>query len=261
MITRVFKNPNCITSDTLERFRRITSNWGIPNKRADHWYYQLHYPDGQLTTVHSAIDAKAAIDEKQTNRIFISLRSTGGSFVELDTRDRTRVSCTVTFSAGDDSVFLQRVADAFELRPLPPAVFLTHGRSDDWRHVKAFIENDVGIELRAIELAEQPHGGSTYIGEKLAVYADQCSCAVIIMTGDDKAFDPDDAEETRVRENVMHELGYFQACLGFDRVILLKEKGVNIPSNILGRGYISYSTGHIAEADTQLRRELIEIFQ
>lgn len=127
--------------------------------------------------------------------------------------------------------------------------------------MKSFIENDTGIDLRAIELAEQPHGGSKYIGDKFEEYADQCSCAVIIMTGDDKAFDPEETKETRVRENVMHELGFFQACLGSDRVILLKEQGVNIPSNILGRGYISYSRGHIAEADTQLRRELISIFQ
>lgn len=140
-------------------------------------------------------------------------------------------------------------------------MFLTHGRSDDWRHVKSFIEQDVGIELRAIELAEQPHGGSAYIGEKFEAYADQCSCAVIIMTGDDKAFDPNETEEIRVRENVMHELGYFQACLGSDRVILLKENGVHIPTNILGRGYISFSRGHIAEADTQLRRELVKIFR
>jgi predicted nucleotide-binding protein len=81
------------------------------------------------------------------------------------------------------------------------------------------------------------------------------------MSGDDKAYDPNDNEETRARENVIHEIGYFQACLGSDRVILVKENGVNIPSNILGRGYIPYSKGHIAEVDTRLRRELIEIFQ
>ncbi len=81
------------------------------------------------------------------------------------------------------------------------------------------------------------------------------------MSGDDKAYDPDDKEETRARENVIHEIGYFQACLGSDRVNLLKENGVNIPSNILGRGYISYTKGHIAEVDTRLRRELIDIFQ
>ncbi len=261
LIKRLFKNPNRITTDSLERLSRITSDWGVPSPRGDKWFYRLHYPDGQFTTVHSADDAKAALLNRHTNLILISLRSTGGSFVELDTRDRSRVSCTVTWSAGDDSVFLRNLAEAFELQQMPPAVFITHGRSEDWRHVKSFIENDVGIALRAIELAEQPHGGSAYIGEKLERYADQSSCAVILMAGDDKAYDPDDNEEIRARENVMHEIGYFQACLGSDRVILLKESDVNIPSNILGRGYIPYAKGHIAEVDTRLRRELIDIFQ
>ncbi|WP_148080634.1 TIR domain-containing protein [Roseimaritima ulvae] len=260
MITRIFKNPNNITTESLEAFRRITADWGIPNNRAQRWYYQLHYPDGQITTVHNAKDAKSALQEKPTNHILISLRSTGGSFVEFDSRNRSRVSCTVSHSIGDDTTFLGKLVSAFKLLPMPPSVFLTHGRGDDWRHVKAFIENDVGISLRAIELAEQPHGGSAYIGSKFETYAAKCACAVIIMSGDDKAYNPNDTEELRVRENVIHELGYFQACLGADRVILLKETGVNIPSNILGRGYIPYSKGHIAEVDTKLRRELIEIF-
>jgi len=260
LITRTFKNPNHLTPAAFDKLQRLMHGWGTPRDRTDCWYYQLKYPDSQ-TTVHNANDAKSALAAKQTSQILISLRSTGGSLIELDTRDRSRVSCNVTWSAGDDSVILRKLAEAFDLEPLPPAVFLTHGRSEDWRHVKQFIGNDVGIDLRMIELAEQPHGGSTYIGAKFETYADQCSCAVIVMTGDDKAYDPDDTKETRVRENVIHELGYFQACLGSDRVILLKEEGVKIPTNILGRGYISYSKGHIAEADTQLRRELIEMFQ
>ncbi|MEX1228872.1 MAG: nucleotide-binding protein [Planctomycetaceae bacterium] len=261
MIKRLFKNPNHLTTDALERFCRITSDWGAPTHRDDRWFYRLFYPDGQFTTVYRADHAKSALQNRPTNQILISLRSTGGSFIELDTRDRTHVSCTVRWSRGEDSIFLARLVEAFGLQPMPPTVFITHGHSEDWRHVKSFIENDVGISLDAIELAEQPHGGSAYIAEKFERYADQCSCAVILMSGDDKAYDPDANEETRARENVIHEIGYFQACLGRDRVILLKENGVNIPSNILGRGYIPFYKGHISEVDTLLRRELIEIFK
>jgi predicted nucleotide-binding protein len=261
LIKRNFKNPNSITVEAIEQFRCLVRDWGVPRPRRDRWYYQLHYSDGELTTVDNADDAKTALSERPTNRILISLRSTGGSFVELDARERSHVSCTVTCSKDDEIAFLGKVADAFALQPMPPAVFLTHGRSEDWRHVKAFIENDVGICLRTIELAEKPHGGAAYIGAKFEAYAAQCSCAVIVMSGDDKAYDPDDTQEIRARENVIHEIGYFQACLGSERVILLKENGVNVPSNILGRGYIPYTKGHIAEVDTPLRKELILIFQ
>src|SRR5437762_1306311 len=43
-------------------------------------------------------------------------------------------------------------------------VFITHGRSDDWRVVQAFIEKDV--RLPTTELAQEPSRGHTII-EKL----------------------------------------------------------------------------------------------
>jgi hypothetical protein len=79
-------------------------------------------------------------------------------------------------------------------------VFITHGRSTDWRAVQAFIEKDV--RLPTIELAQEPNLGRTII-EKLVDNAALCDSAVIVMTGDDVA----NEDESRVRENVMHEMG------------------------------------------------------
>lgn len=85
-------------------------------------------------------------------------------------------------------------------------VFITHGRSNDWRAVQAFIEKDV--ELLTIELAQEPNLGRTII-EKLIENAARCDSAVIVMTGDDVA----NEDEARVRENVMHEIGFFRAAM------------------------------------------------
>ena len=63
-------------------------------------------------------------------------------------------------------------------------VFITHGRSDDWRRVQAFIEKDV--QLPTIELAQEPNIGRTII-EKLEDNAARCDSVVIVMTGDDVA--------------------------------------------------------------------------
>lgn len=133
-------------------------------------------------------------------------------------------------------------------------VFVTHGRSNDWRQVQAFLEKDVG--LQTIELAQQPSGGRTVI-EKLDDNASRCDSAVIVMTCDDLA----NQDEARVRENVMHELGFFQGRYGRARVVLLHEDGVNIPSNLGGVVYIPYPKGAVDAGFHVLQRELKAIYR
>jgi len=133
-------------------------------------------------------------------------------------------------------------------------VFLTHGRSDDWRRVQPFIEKD--IEISTVELAQEPNQGRTII-EKLIENANRCDSAVIVMTGDDIA----NKDEARVRENVMHEIGFFQGRYGRSQVVLLYEEGVNIPTNLSGVAYIPFSKGNIEGGFHVLQRELKAIYK
>lgn len=133
-------------------------------------------------------------------------------------------------------------------------VFITHGRSDDWRAVQAFIEKDV--QLRTIELAQEPNLGRTII-EKLVDSAALCDSAVIVMTGDNVA----NEDESRVRENVMHEIGFFQGRYGRTGVILMHEDGVNIPANLSGVAYIPFPKGSIEAGFHVLQRELSAIYK
>jgi predicted nucleotide-binding protein len=139
-------------------------------------------------------------------------------------------------------------------REAPRRVFLTHGRSDDWRRVQPFIERDVGIPT--VELAQEPNQGRTII-EKLIDNAGRCDSAVIVMTGDDVA----NEDEARVRENVMHEIGFFQGHFGRSFVILLHEEGVNIPTNLSGVAYIPFAKGNIDAGFHVLHRELRAIYK
>lgn len=82
-------------------------------------------------------------------------------------------------------------------------IFISHGRSPDWREVQAYIERDLGRPT--LELAQEPNQGRTVL-QKLSEESDRCCYAVIVMTGDDAASDG----TIRARENVMHEIGYFQ---------------------------------------------------
>ena len=133
-------------------------------------------------------------------------------------------------------------------------VFISHGRSDDWRKVQPFIEKDV--KLRTIELAQEPNAGRTII-EKLIDNSERCDSAVIVMTGDDLV----DSDEARVRENVMHEIGFFQGKFGRNLVVLLHEEGVNIPTNLAGVAYMPFPKGNIEAGFHVLQRELNTIYK
>ena len=120
------------------------------------------------------------------------------------------------------------------VRTVKRSVFITHGRSPDWRAVQAFIERDVG--LATIELAQEANRGRTIV-EKLEDGGDRCDCAVIVMTGDDIA----NEGEVRVRENVMHEIGYFHGLYG--RRVALREFNLRT----LGARLVHIGRGRVRE--------------
>jgi len=133
-------------------------------------------------------------------------------------------------------------------------VFISHGHSSDWRKVQPFIEKDVS--LQTIELEQEVNAGRTII-EKLISNAKRCDSAVIVMTGDDHKQE----EEAKVRENVMHEIGFFQGSYGRHFVILLHEEGVNIPTNLSGVAYVAYPKDSIESGFHVLQRELKAIYK
>lgn len=128
-------------------------------------------------------------------------------------------------------------------------IFISHGRSNEWRKLQAYLEKD--LEHQTLELAQEANLGRTIL-QKLSEEAQKCSIAVIVMTGDDLT----DDKEVRARENVMHEIGFFQGFYGLNNVVLLHESGVNIPSNIHGLVYIPFAKDTIDATFGALHREL-----
>lgn len=133
-------------------------------------------------------------------------------------------------------------------------IFITHGRAPDWREVQAYIERDLGIPT--LELAQVPNLGRTIL-QKLKEESDRCCYALIVMTGEDKT----EEGQSRARENVIHEIGYFQGKFGLAKVCLLHEEGVSIPSNIHGLVYIPFPPGMVSAALGALAREIRAAFR
>lgn len=129
------------------------------------------------------------------------------------------------------------------------SVFISHGTSDDWMKVQSFIERDLGV--KSIELAQEPNQGNTIIS-KLDSASESCCFAVVIMSGDDK----NETGAVKVRENVMHEIGFFQGRYGIENVCLVYENGVSVPSNLSGIVYLPYERGGIESVFHKLSKEI-----
>jgi predicted nucleotide-binding protein len=111
-------------------------------------------------------------------------------------------------------------------------IFISHGHNELLKlKLKDFVENR--LKRKAVMLTEQPSAGMTVV-EKLERASNECSSAIILMTGDDTLRDGG----IRARQNVIHELGFFQGKCGRNNVILLVEEGLELFSNISGIVYI-----------------------
>lgn len=193
-----------------------------------------------------------------------------GDFQEIETKPALEMTSPKPdvpppwhFSRAQMERLVRDIDQVFEIRAnselqvpkteAPRRVFISHGRSKDWLEVQPYIEKD--LRLATLELAQEPNLGQTLI-EKLVANAGRCDSAVIVMTGDDLA-----ENETRVRENVMHEIGYFQGRYGRRAVVLLHEDGVKVPTNLGGIAYVPFPKGHIEAGFHVLQRELNALYE
>jgi len=117
----------------------------------------------------------------------------------------------------------------------PTRVFLVHGQDEGAREKVARFLEKVGLEV--VILHEQPNVGKTLI-EKLEDNTD-VGYAVVLLTADDEGRAQGDEElRPRARQNVVFEAGYLMGRLGRDRVALLYNPDVELPSDMHGLVYI-----------------------
>jgi len=119
-------------------------------------------------------------------------------------------------------------------------VFIVHGHdTDTLMDVKSTIST---LGLNPIILHEQPSKNKTVI-EKLEKHSEEADFAVILLTADDEGYPKGKESEKRfrARQNVVLELGLFQGLLGREKVVVLHQKDVEIPSDYAGVVYIPIS--------------------
>ena len=81
--------------------------------------------------------------------------------------------------------------------------------------------------------------------------------AFLVMTAEDRHFD----DTFHARENVIHEIGLFQAKLGSNRAIVMLENGCKKFSNLDGLTTINFPHDNIMASSEEIRgvltRELL----
>ena len=116
----------------------------------------------------------------------------------------------------------------------PTRVFIVHGHDGGLKQADARIIEKQDIE--AIILSEKANKGRTII-EKFEDYSD-VGGAICLFTADDLGKAKNDAtDNTRARQNVVLETGYFMGKLGRDHVVILADKGIEMPSDLSGVVY------------------------
>lgn len=128
-------------------------------------------------------------------------------------------------------------------------VFIGHGRSPQWRELKEFLQDRLG--LQADEFNRVPVAGTTTVA-RLSQMLDHATFACLIMTAEDELADGGVA----ARANVIHEVGLFQGRLGFERAIVLLEEGCQEFSNITGLSQLRYPANRISAVYEDLRQVL-----
>jgi predicted nucleotide-binding protein len=133
-------------------------------------------------------------------------------------------------------------------------IFLVHGHNE-------MVKDDVELLLRRLHLEpiildQKSNNGNTII-EKLENNAN-VKAAIILLTKDDigKSIE-ENTPEGRARQNVIFEMGYFFGKLGRHGTIILKEEGVEIPSDIAGLVHIQLDNSN--EWKDKVAKELKEL--
>ena len=136
---------------------------------------------------------------------------------------------------------------------LGEGIFVAHGKTKKPLEQLKNILDQFKIPYKVA--VEEPNLGRP-IGTKVREIMEACNCAILIFTADEEFQDLEGNTIWRPSENVVYELG----AAGFlydKRIVILKEEGVQFPTNFKELGYISFSKDQLESKSMDVLKELI----
>ncbi len=193
---------------------------------------QLVWPDDQkqvlgLTLI--LLDRLAKDSNYTTNFAFTYFHAGNNIMSAIQTLTRQLI---IPFARDYKAYVMQQGKFKAQFEPkISKQVFIVHGHDGEAKESVARFLSTIGFT--PIILHEQPNKGRTII-EKVEAFS-EVGFAVVLLTPDDEGKAKGANQfETRARQNVLFELGYFIGCLGRDRVCALLRDEVKIPSDFEG---------------------------
>ena len=128
-------------------------------------------------------------------------------------------------------------------------VFIGHGRSAEWLKLRIFLSQTLNLQCDEFNI-EATAGIQT--ANRIDAMLSAARMAFLVMTAEDQHAD----KTLHARENVIHEVGLFQAKLGPQRAIVMLENGCSRFSNLDGLTTINFPPNDIMARSEEIRRVL-----
>lgn len=107
------------------------------------------------------------------------------------------------------------------------------------------------LGVNVLDWADFSAGGN--ILDEIDRASSMCTAGIFLFTQDD-ALEEAQGDRAAPRDNVVFEAGYFTQCNGRERVLIIREQGTKMPTDIGGNIYLPLANRHdIASIETQLR--------
>ena len=129
-------------------------------------------------------------------------------------------------------------ASLLDTNSAAPKIFIGHGGSSDWLRLRTFLSDTMRLQVDEFNI--EPNAGTTTT-VRIENMLSAARLAFLVMTAEDQHQDG----TFHARENVIHEIGLFQARLGPTRAIVLLEDGCARFSNLDGLTTINFPRGDI----------------
>ncbi len=139
--------------------------------------------------------------------------------------------------------------------PRPKAIFIAHGK--DKGPLQAIEKVLRQFKVPFLVAEEEPNVGRP-ISQKVRQTMEQCSAAIVIFTADEELQDLQGNKVLRPSQNVIHELGAASFLYG-NKIVILKQEGIELPTNFRDLGYISFVPGQLEAKAVDIIKELIAL--
>lgn len=141
---------------------------------------------------------------------------------------------------------LERLLGVLTISAPADKIFIGHGRSPEWLKLQNLISQKLALPCDEFNI--EPTAG-LQTGRRIEIMLNSARMAFLVLTAEDRHAD----ESMHARENVIHEVGLFQARLGPMRAIVLLEYGCKRFSNLDGLTTLDFPANDLMARSEDIR--------